>query len=164
MICSRKKASFQALEHSISPQSCLRFYDPHAETVLEVDASQRGLGACITQDGKTVAFASKSLSQSQSSYSNIEREALGLVFGVMKFHTYLFGCRFKVLTDHKPLVSIWRKPLASAPPRLQRLLIKLQGYDFDIEYKPGPTMVIADALSRLPNPSKFNDAIERIHR
>ena len=151
------QASFLALKHFISSQSCLKFFDPQIATTLEVDASQKGLGARITQDGKPIAFAFKSLSPSQSTYSNIEREALSLVFGVKNFHTYLFGCRFTVHTDHKLLVTIWRKPLASVPPRLQRLFIKLQGYDFDIVYKPGPMMVIADALSGLPNPSKLDD-------
>ncbi|XP_038062402.1 uncharacterized protein K02A2.6-like [Patiria miniata] len=52
---------------------------------------------------------------------------------------------------------IWKKPLSSAPPRLQRLLIKVQGYNFDVQYKPGKTMTLSDALSRLPNPTKSDD-------
>ena len=96
----------------------------------------------------------KSLSTAQANYSNIERETLALIFGITRFHTYLFGKSFKVHTDHKPLAMIWDKPLTSAPPRLQRLLIKIQGYNFDIEYKPGNTMLLSDTLSRLPNQSK----------
>lgn len=57
-----------------------------------------------------------------------------------------------LMTDHKPLEMIWSKPLANAPPRFQRLLVKLLGYDFEVKYKPGSTMILADALSRLPNP------------
>ena len=124
---------------------------------MEVDASQKGLGLGLLQNNKPVAFASKSLSPAQKNYSNIERETLALVFGILRFHNYLFGKEFTVHTDHKPLEMIWKKPLASAPPRLQRLLIKVQGYNFDRIYKPGSTMILSDALSRLPNPKKNDD-------
>ena len=80
--------------------------------------------------------------------------------GVTKFHTYLFGKPFVIITDHKPLLIIHSKPLKSAPPRLQRLLFKIQGYDFQLVYPPGNHnfMIITYVLSRLPNPEK-NDAI-----
>ena len=71
----------------------------------------KGVGACLLQEGEPVAFASKSLSPAQSNYSNIERETLALVFGINRFHTYLFGKAFVVETDHKPLEMIWKKPL-----------------------------------------------------
>ena len=149
--------AFDELKRSITPESCLRYFNPHEETTLEVDASQKGLGACLLQGGKPVAFASKSLSPTQANYSNIERETLALVFGIMRFHTYLFGKTFIIETDHKPLEMIWKKPLASAPPRLQRLLIKVQGYSCEVRYKPGRNMILSDALSRLPNPHKTQD-------
>ena len=85
-------------------------------------------------------------------YSNIERETLAIVNGVTKFHTYLFGKPFVIITDHKPLLMIHNKLLKSAPPRLQRLLVKIQGYDFQLVYRPGKQMIIV--LSRLPNPEK----------
>ncbi|XP_038046793.1 uncharacterized protein K02A2.6-like [Patiria miniata] len=151
------QAAFEALKLSITADACLQYYNPEMPTVLEVDASQKGLGACLTQHGKPIAFASKSLSPAQKNYSNIERETLALVFGIARFHNYLFGKEFVVYSDHKPLEMIWRKPLSSAPPRLQRLLIKVQGYNFTVHYKPGPTMILSDALSRLPNPKKNED-------
>eukprot|EP00057_Strongylocentrotus_purpuratus_P029010 XP_011683484.1 PREDICTED: uncharacterized protein K02A2.6-like [Strongylocentrotus purpuratus] len=150
---------FQRLKSDISEGKCLRYYNPSVPTVLEVDASLKGLGACLLQNERPVAFASKSLSDAQSNYSNIERETLALVFGITRFHSYLFGNRFTVYTDHKPLETICRKPLGSAPPRLQRLLVKIQGYDCDILYKPGSQMTLPDTLSRLPNPRKREDVI-----
>ena len=106
----------------------------------------------ILQDGQPVAFASKALNSAQSSYPNTDREMLAVVFGINRFHTYLYGRPFRVITDHKPLEMISNKPLLRAPPRLQRMLQKIQGYDFTIEYRQGKTMTLADTLSRLPNP------------
>ena len=82
-------------------------------------------------------------------YANIERELLAVVYGCEKFHTYLFGQSFTVNTDHKPLESIHQKHLTAAPPRLQRMLLRLQPYDLVIRYQPGNSIEIADALSRL---------------
>ena len=144
--------AFIAIKSAFTKNACLTYFDPRKDTTLEVDASMKGVGACLLQDGQPVAFASKSLTAAESNYSNIERETLALVFGVSRFHTYLFGKEFVIETDHKPLEMIWRKPLRSAPPRLQRLLIKIQGYKCDVRYKPGKHMVLSDTLSRLPNP------------
>ncbi|XP_014668899.1 PREDICTED: uncharacterized protein K02A2.6-like [Priapulus caudatus] len=149
--------AFSILKDAITKQARLQYYDPQKDTTLEVDASMKGVGACLLQGGKPVAFASKSLSPAESNYSNIEREMLALVFGINRFHTYLFGKEFVVETDHKPLEMIWKKPLKSAPPRLQRLLIKIQGYKCDIRYKPGKHMVLSDTLSRMPNPADSQD-------
>lgn len=145
------QAAFTAIKQAISAESCLQYYNPNLPTVLEVDASQKGLGACLLQNDRPIAFASKSLSPAEANYSNIERETLALVYGITRFHTYLFGNGFKIHTDHKPLENILKKLLANAPPRLQRLLIKVQGYKFDVIYKPGSTMILSDTLSRLPN-------------
>ena len=84
---------------------------------------------------------------------------LAIVFGVQRFHTYLYGRSFDVITDHKPLVMILNKPLASASPRLQRLMIKLQGYNFTIKYRPGKENDLSDGLSRLPN-NTSNETIQ----
>ena len=143
---------YTQLKQLVSKSGALAYYNATQPLTLEVDASQKGLGAALTQNGHVVAFASKSLTRTQSNYSNIEREALGLVHGIQRFHTYLYGREFGAITDHKPLVNIWSRPLNTAPPRLQRLFIKLQGYNFNLVYKPGTELVLSDTLSRLPNP------------
>ncbi|KAL8620857.1 hypothetical protein ACOMHN_047028 [Nucella lapillus] len=142
---------FQKLKETISEGSTLQYFDTQTVPTLQVDASIKGLGASITQGGLPVAYASKSLSDTETRYACIEREMLAIVFGVQRFHTYLYGRKFKILTDHKPLVMILQKPLTQAPPRLQRMMLKLQGYQFELEYKPGKEMALADTLSRLPN-------------
>ena len=100
------KLCFETLKNCITTDSTLQYYDTSVTPVLQVDASLRGLGASLLQNGRPVAFASKSLSDIETRYACIERELLAIVFGVQRFHTYLYGRSFKVITDHKPLVMI----------------------------------------------------------
>ena len=129
---------FEHLKSLVNDESCLSYYDTDKPLVLEVDASMKGLGAAVIQD-TPIAFASKTLTSTQAAYSNIEREALALVHGVERFHTYLYGRTFSVFTDHKPLVMLHQKPINRAPPRLQHMFLKLTEYDFDLIYIPGKT-------------------------
>ena len=99
------------------------------ETILQVDASMKGLGAALTQGRRPVTFASKALTDAESRYANIERELVLVVYGCEKFHTYLDGRSFNVHTDHKPLKSIYLKYLTAAPPCQQRMLLRLQPHD-----------------------------------
>ena len=145
------------LKQEISDKSLLHYYDTQQPIYVHCDASIRGLGSALLQYNKNnelvpIAFASKSLTPTEQRYSCIERELLSIVFAVQRFHTYLYGRHFNVLTDHKPLLMILDKPLHSAPPRLQRMLVKLQGYNMTIEHKPGVNNQLADGLSRLPSP------------
>lgn len=143
--------AYNSLKGEVTEKSLLSYLDVSAHTTLEVDASTKGLGAAIIQNGKPVAFASKALTDTQSRYSNIEREMLAIVFGCERFHTLLYGKSFSVVTDHKPLVTITCKNILAAPARLQRMLLRVQGYNFNVTYRPGSQMILADALSRLPN-------------
>ena len=118
--------------------------------IVQADASLRGLGTCLIQDGKPIAFASKSLTGAESCYANIERELLAVIFAWIQFNTYLQGRRFTVQSDHKPLEMIHLKSMHNVPPHLQRMLLQLQKYDMEIKYKPGSEMLLADALSRCP--------------
>ncbi len=148
------EAAFQALKESIRRAVTLTYFDPTKQTTIQVDASKRGLGAALIQKGsdgkeKVIAFASKALSDTEERYANIERELLAVVFGVERFHTYVYGSTFHVESDHKPLESIQKMSLGKAPPRLQRMLLRLQPYDFSIVYRPGKELMLADAMSRL---------------
>ena len=145
-----QQEAFNHLKSVITSAPALAYFDNTKETVLNVDASIKGLGAVIMQDGKPVAFGSKTLTSCERRYANIERELLAIVWGAQKFHTYVYGRSVIVETDHKPLESIFRKPLNDAPPRLQRMLLKLTKYDLDVRYVPGKQQVISDCLSRAP--------------
>ena len=132
----------------------LRYYDRNLPVTVQVDASLRGLGACLIQkhnrEDQPIAFASKSLTDMETRYANIERELLAIVFACQRFSTYLLGRRFIAESDHKPLEMIAMKNLANAPPHLQRMLLELQRYDVTIKYRPGKEMQLADALSCCP--------------
>ena len=107
------------------------------------------------QDGCPFAFPSKALTQAETRYANIEREMLVVVYGCERFHNYLFGHKFTVESDHKPLAASHLKHLNAAPPRLRRMLLRLQQYDIDIVYTPGKEIPVADALSRLSQDDKY---------
>ena len=129
----------------------LRYYDWSKLVTLQCDASLKGLGACIIQDRQPNAFASKSLTDTETHYANIKRELLAIVYGCEKFHTYLYRRTFIVETDHKPLEMISLKNFTVAPAHLHRMLLHLQQYDLVIMYRPGREMLLADALSCLPS-------------
>lgn len=126
----------------------LRFFDVRAETHLQCDASEKGLGACLMQEGQPVAYASRSLTAAESNYAQIERELLSIVFGMEKFEPYVLGRKVTVESDHKPLEAIMKKSLLSAPKRLQRMMLRLQKFDLQVVYKKGSQMFLADTLSR----------------
>ena len=105
----------------------------------------------IPNDLLPVAYDSKTLTDAESRYANIECKLLGVVGRVEKFHTFCYGRSTIVLSNHKPLTSIVRKYLVNAPPRLQQLLLRLQKYDITIQYEPGKSMIFADHLSRNVN-------------
>ena len=130
------------------------YFNSSKVVTLQVDASQVGLGGVLLQEDnngrqKPVAFATKNLSPAEKRYANIEREMLAVVWGCIKFHHYLYDRKFICQTDHKPLEDIHLKHLSDAPPRLRRLLLKLQPYDIIIKYVPGKDIPVADALSRI---------------
>ena len=146
------EANFQRLKETITSDTCLMYFDTSKPITLQVDASQVGLGGVLLQEdsqGRTrpVAYASKALTPCETRYANIEREMLAVAWGCIKFHHYLYGRKFVCQTDHKPLEDIHLKHLSDAPPRLQRLLLKLQPYDITIKYVQGQKVPVADALS-----------------
>ena len=148
--------SFQEIKTLIARanNTPLRYYDRTLPVTVQANASLRGLGACLIQkhngEDQPIAFASKSLTDAETRYANIERELLAIVFACQCFSTYLLGRSFIAESDHKLLEMIAMKNLANTPPRLQRMLLELQRYNVTIKYRPGEQMQLADALSRCP--------------
>ena len=143
----------QAKKYILDNAITLCYYDPDLPLSLEMDASQSGIGAVLLQEGRPIAFMSRALTEMQSRYSNIEQEILGIVTGIEYFHQYLFGKKFILYTDHKPMENLVLKPLINTSPRIQRLILRLTQYNMDVVYKSGKSMLVSDCLSRMANPA-----------
>ena len=150
----------EKIKHLISRAPVLRYYRLEDEVTIQCDASQTGLGTVLLQNGQPVAFSSRSLTKTEQKYAQIEKECLAIVFSCERFSQYLLGRgKISVHSDHKPLEIIFKKPLCSAPKRLQRMMLRLQGFCLDVKYKQGCKMYIADFLSRCALPlSHENDS------
>ena len=116
---------------------------------IQCDASQSGLGACILQQGKPIAYASGALSKAELNYAQIEKEMLSNVFAIRKFHRYIFGKEHVVIeNDRKPLETTMKKTMDKIPPIFHRMMLNLQPHDLHVHYVPGKFMKLADTLSR----------------
>ena len=141
--------AFNTLKKAVVSTPILRYYNLQEEVTLQCDASQSGLGAALMQNGQPVAYASRALTPTETRYAQIEKELLAIVFACDRFEAYVYGRReVNVESDHQPLEMIVKKPLSSAPKRLQRMLLQLQKYNLVVRYKRGSHMYLADTLSR----------------
>ena len=151
-----QKEAFEALKEALSCEPVLACFRLNSPTYLITDASPVGLGAILLQDQtngerKPIAYISRSLTPTERRYSQIEREALGCVWAVERLHNYLFGINFTLLTDNKPLSSMFDPQSSKVlPPRIQRLAWRLHQYNFHIQHVSGKDNT-ADSLSRLPS-------------
>ena len=144
----RQEKSFQEMKAMITQAPTLQFFDVNKEVTLSVDSSQSGTGAVLLQDELPIAYASKAFTTTQKNWAQIEKELAAIVFGCRKFHNYIFGQTVTVQTDHRPLEAIFKKPLYTAPMRLQKMLLQLQKYSLNVVYVKGKNLHVADALSR----------------
>ena len=140
--------NFNRLKMEVSNMRALTYFDVNAETTLQTDASKKGLGTCIIQKGKVVCYASRALAKTEQNHQNLEREALGTIWGMEKFIYFLYGKEFTLETNQKPLVSIYKKHMIDISPRVQRLIVRsFPHLPFKVVYKKGADMPVADALS-----------------
>lgn len=141
--------SFNKIKEAVCAISNLTSFDPKKPILIQCDASQFGLGACLLQNQKPVAFASRNLSDAETRYAQIEKELLSIVFAVKRFHNMVYGFKILIENDHKPLEPSYKKNISQIMSnRLQRLLLKLLPYDLEVKYIPGKDNLLADLLSR----------------
>ena len=145
---SNHQQAFETLKNDLCNPPLLSYFDPDKAVTLTCDASKFGLGAACLQEGKPIAFASRALTTNEIKWAQIEKELLGVVFACTKFHDFVYGKSVIVESDHKPLETIFKKPILKAPARLQNMLLKLQKYNITIVFKKGKEMYLADTLSR----------------
>ena len=136
-VTEEHRSAFQAIKAKFAKKILLPYFSTEKQCTLQVDASKKGFGAVLLQDGNPVYYASRSLSNTEKNYQNLERECMTAVWGMDKFHYFLYGRHFVLQTDQKPLVSIFKKHMTDVSPSIQRLKIRTWNYDFTPEYLPG---------------------------
>jgi hypothetical protein len=164
---------FRALQHALTTAPVLQLPAFDRDFIVECDASGSGVGAVLHQGAGPVAFFSRPITPRHAKLAAYERELIGLVQAVRHWRPYLWGRPFVVRTDHRSLRFLLDPRLTTIPQH--QWASKLLGYDFVVEYKPGPLNVVADALSRCseeegelgalsgPQFSLFNDIREEIN-
>lgn len=149
--------AFIKLKNEISSDRVLVPFNPELPVTLATDASPVGISAVlshsINEEEKPIAFASRSLTEAERNYSQLDREALAIIFGVSHFFDYLYGRHFVLITDNKPLSRIFHRK-SSLPKmtsaRLLRYASYLTGFDYAVKFRKGLENQNADCLSRAP--------------
>ena len=143
--------AFENIENELCANPLVQPYSLTKEATVTTDASEKAIGGVLSQEGHPVIYVSRKLSQAEQNYTNIEREALAIVFVVTRLKLFLLGRRFTLQTDHKPLKYLfapYEEIPKTASARITRWAIALMGFDFELKYTPGE-QIPHDALSRL---------------
>ena len=159
--------AFEKLKASITSDDI--FFNPHKPIVVRAEASYHdGLSAGLFQDiGKglqPVHFVSRTMTDTEKRYSQTEKDALAVRWAKNRFRMYLLGApKFKIITGHKPLLSMFNKATAKLPPRIERWVMDMQDVDYELIYEPGKDeQDPLDFLSRHPLPVSGTDNTEKI--
>ena len=161
---AEEEEAYKKLKKMLSSEIVLTFYNPELPVKLDTDASSVGLGAVLSHimpngEERPIEFISRTLSAAERNYAQIDREALGIVWGVKRFHLYLYGRKFLLRTDHKPLVHIFgaKKMPDMGTSRIIRWALFLMEYDYEIIYRKTSEHSNCDMLSRLPVTTKHTE-------
>ena len=156
------KLAFQNTKNAISRISTLAWFKSGEESVLQTDASGTAIAAVLMQNGLPVAYASRMLTETEKRYSQLEREFLGIVFGLLKFRQIVLGNSCVVQTDHKAIIALMDKRIDTLPLRLQRWILKIQEFSVEYQFIQGKDNVLADALSRNCNTSLQDESMDDV--
>ncbi|UYV67535.1 K02A2.6-like [Cordylochernes scorpioides] len=161
-----QKKSFNLLKQELVSRPNLALFDPSRTTIVSADASSFGIGGVLRQeqpDGslKPIAYVSRTLSETEKRYSQIEKEGLAIVWTCDRLKDYVTGIKIHIETDHKPLIAIFTsKSLEDMTPRLQRLKMRMMRYSYQISHIAGKKQIVADMLSRKPMSKPHKDELE----
>lgn len=152
----KQEESFETIKRALTRAPILGYYETNKNTRIAADTSLAGIGAVLEQQGdeghwKPVQFASRSLSEAEKRYSNIEREALGITWACERMREFLIGTTFTIQTDHKPLLTLFgKKPMNELTPRIQRFRMKMANFSYKMQHVAGKRFFTPDTLSRAP--------------
>ena len=150
-------SAFDAIKAEFKKRIIIPYFNRNKESILQIDAHKKGFGTVILQEEQPIYYASRALTSAEKNYQNLKREAQAAVWGLEKFHYFLYGRKYTLQTDQKPLVSIFRKHMIDIYPRIQRITIRAWQYEFEPQHIPGRNNVISDALSRV-TPLEFQNS------
>ena len=154
--------AFSKLKSMLSSESCMSYFDDSKQTFLFTDASPYGISAILMQksagqnDAKIITYSSRALTTAEQNYAQIERECLSIVYGCERNRSYLIGRQFNVFNDHKALINILNNPKATVPLRIERLTLRLQGFDFKLDH-----IKSAENISDYPSRHTYDRPDER---
>lgn len=142
--------AFTNINEMIASAPLLERFNKSDEITIQANASNHTLGAVLMHNGQPVEYATRPLTKTQTRYAQIEKELLAVLFGCRKFHYYVYGGKtFTVETDQKPLVTMIQKKIDDVrSPRLKRMIMHLRDNTFNLTFKQGKNLIIADTLSR----------------
>ncbi|UYV76686.1 K02A2.6-like, partial [Cordylochernes scorpioides] len=153
--------AFEKCKNLISTKTCLTHYSQDLPLYVTCDASNYGIGGYISHivNGieKPITFVSRTLNDTEKKYSQIEKEGLSIFFTLNRLKQFLYGRKFIINTDHKPLLAIFgdkNNLPALVANRLHRWSLSISNFNFEIKYTKGTEIPLADFLSRFPNPEK----------
>ena len=149
IVTDKHRAAFTQLKQEFTTDITLSYFDRNKYTTLQTDALKKGFGTIILQDYKPIYFTSRSLTPAEKNYQNLEHECMAVIWGIEKFHFYLYSKEFLLQMDQRPLTSIFKKHMVDVSPRIRRIAIRSWPYTFKTEWIPGKDNAIADGLSRV---------------
>ena len=155
-----QNAAFKKVKHELTSPQLLIHYEPRKSYCYLVMLPSYGIEAVLSHimdDGseKPIAYTSRTLSEAERKYTQVKKEGLAIVHRVKKFHQYLYGRHFTIISDHRPLQYLFNETKAvpaMASARIQRWALTLSAYNYNIQHRPGKQLANADLLSRLPLP------------
>ena len=162
-----QEQAFKKLKDLLSSAPILQHYSPKKKTKVSADASSFGMGGVLLQKDaegwKPVQYASRSFTETEQRYAQVEKEALAMTWCCEKFKDYLLGLpNFLIETDHKPLLALMKtKPLDEMTPRIQRFRMRMMRFSYDVEHVAGKNLATADTLSRAPGSKPGQEDRER---
>ena len=154
---------FKKLKSVIVKDMTLKYFDPSLPIYIETNVRKKGIGVVLMQpvlnvqntsksavpnNLRPVYYASETLTNTESNYNNIEREMLGVMFSVLHFKHFSYGQQVTVITDHKPLITLFKKNITASSPRISQMLIKIIDFQVDLQHQEGSKMHLSDAISR----------------
>lgn len=156
------------LKGILTRETVLHPFANEKKIIIQTDSSKSGVGCVLLQEGKPISYASRSLTDTEINYAQVEKEMLAIIYSCEKFHNFIYARPVEIHTDHKPLVNIMKKELNKIKSsRLQRMRLKLLIYNLNVKHVPGKEMHVADHLSRSyltnENADEFKEYNEVVH-